>query len=189
MSVAAIYPAFGCSPRAAGLDEIRGSVPNQSLELFGSLLQAGLADPGPTWCAITSFIALATEGELAVPRSRRQSGVCCGCIHRHLIVQPLCSSVGTTSPSRPVSRDSAARGAGQGRPCGPPRQRLGLAGYKPGATLALVGGPAFRVRHLPTPGRGAGRSRRASSPPKRSAPSYWPAPRSRHSPADAPTAC
>ncbi|HYG87055.1 MAG TPA: hypothetical protein VD978_12415, partial [Azospirillum sp.] len=50
-----------CSPRAAGLDEIRGSTPNQSLELIGSLAHAGLADPGPTYAAITSFIALATE--------------------------------------------------------------------------------------------------------------------------------
>ncbi|WP_207462928.1 hypothetical protein, partial [Azospirillum sp. SYSU D00513] len=63
-SVAAIYPAYWCSPMTAGLDEIRGSTPNQRLELTGSLLHAGFVDPGPTCCAITSSIALATEGGL-----------------------------------------------------------------------------------------------------------------------------
>src|SRR5689334_22922346 len=60
-SVAAIYPACRCSPQAAGLDEIRGSAPNQSIEHERSLVHTGLADPGLTCPAITSSIALANR--------------------------------------------------------------------------------------------------------------------------------
>jgi hypothetical protein len=52
-SVAAIYPAFMCNLVVAGLDEIRGSTPNQSFELGSSLGLSGLVDPGPTGHAIT----------------------------------------------------------------------------------------------------------------------------------------
>ena len=46
---------------AAGLDEIRGSTPNQGDEHCSSVLHTGLADPGPTCHAIISSIALATS--------------------------------------------------------------------------------------------------------------------------------
>lgn len=65
-SAAAIYSASGCSPKTAGLDEIRGSTPDHSLELNCSMLQTGFADPGPTYAAIMLSIALAPEGELGL---------------------------------------------------------------------------------------------------------------------------
>src|SRR5690349_1518912 len=68
-SVAAIYPACRCSPQAAGLDEIRGSAPNQSIEHERSLVHTGLADPGLTCPAITSSIALANRWGNREPRS------------------------------------------------------------------------------------------------------------------------
>lgn len=142
-------------------------MPNHSLELNGSVLQTGFADPGLTYAAIMSSIALATEGELAMPRSGRRSGIPRGHNHRGFIRQPLGSTARTTSSSRPDVLHNAARRTCQGRPRGPPRQRLGLAKSEPGATLPRFGKPGIILRLPPPTASFAGRSRPVSSPPKR----------------------
>jgi hypothetical protein len=119
-----------CSPQAAGPDEIRGSTPDQSRELVGPLLQAGLADPGPTCCAITPSVALANRRRAKspghAPLRRRPGGTALFCL---FLLIPLCSIGGTTASSRPVWLPSAARSVGQGWPArATAARRLGLAG-------------------------------------------------------------
>jgi hypothetical protein len=179
-SVAAIYPACRCSPRAAGLDEIRGSAPNQSIEHERSLVHTGFADPGLTCPAITSSIALANRWGETVSRAQRAvraASACCILIIVFLL--PLGSTAGTPSSSRPAVATGTARSAGQGRPLGPPRQRLDLARCEHGARLLRgrdTGAAGIAVTLPLRRQQAAGRCRRAPSLPRRYARSCWPAP-------------
>jgi hypothetical protein len=70
-SVAAIYPACCAARTLLALMSFRGSMPNQSNEFVSSLVLAGLADPGPTYGAITPSVALANRRKAWFCRAQR----------------------------------------------------------------------------------------------------------------------